>query len=408
MTTNNPSLGMTYDPFDRHLENPYSFYTQLRHEEPITFSPCINAYLVSRYDDIHSILSQPDTFSSKDTLTPGITMYPRTIAELSKGYPFVPIAVNADGANHVRLREPLQKMFAPVRIRTMEPLIRQIVTRLVDAFINDGHAEIISQLAYPLPLEVVLTLLGVPQKDMEEIKRLSDDWNALILSPMPEERQVAHAQSLLALHRYIVQLIEQRRSAPREDGITDLLNACIPGEEPLSEAELIHTIAGVILAGYVTTTNLIGNGLVLLLEEPTRWQTLCEHPDLIPSAIEEILRYHDPVPGLTRTTTREVTVGGVVMPAGTKLFLLYSAANRDETQFPLGDQFDMQRKPNRHLAFGYGGHFCVGAPLGRLEGRITFEMLTQRLPGMRLVANQKLSHVPNLIHYGYQSVEVEW
>jgi cytochrome P450 len=227
MTTHDPSLGTAYDPFDRHLENPYSFYTQLRHEEPITFSPCINAYLVSRYDDIHSILSQPDTFSSRDTLTPGITMHPRTIAELSKGCPFVPIVVNADGANHVRLREPLQKMFAPTRIRRMEPLIRQIATRLVDGFINDGHAEIISQLAYPLPLEVVLTVLGVPQKDMEEIKRLSDDWNALILSPLPEEQQVAHAQSLVALHHYIAQLIEQQEALPKKMALrTYLTPAC--------------------------------------------------------------------------------------------------------------------------------------------------------------------------------------
>ncbi len=227
MTTHDPSLGTAYDPFDRHLENPYSFYTQLRHEEPITFSPCINAYLVSRYDDIHSILSQPDTFSSRDTLTPGITMHPRTIAELSKGCPFVPIVVNADGANHVRLREPLQKMFAPTRIRRMEPLIRQIATRLLDGFINDGHAEIISQLAYPLPLEVVLTVLGVPQKDMEEIKRLSDDWNALILSPLPEEQQVAHAQSLVALHHYIAQLIEQQEALPKKMALrTYLTPAC--------------------------------------------------------------------------------------------------------------------------------------------------------------------------------------
>jgi cytochrome P450 len=182
----------------------------------------------------------------------------------------------------------------------------------------------------------------------------------------------------------------------------------MPGEEPLSEAELIHSVAGVILAGYETTTNLIGNGLVLLLEEPTRWQALCEHPDRIPLTIEEVLRYQDPVPGFIRTTTKEVTVAGVVMPAGTKLFLLYSSANRDETQFLFADQFDMQRRPNRHLAFGYGGHFCVGAPLGRLEGRIAFETLTQRLPSMRLVPNQELSHVPNLIHYGYHRVEVQW
>lgn len=408
MDTSNPPLGTAYDPFGRDLENPYPFYARARREEPITFSPAINAYLVTRYDDIRSILLQPDIFSSRDTLTPVVTMYPRTFAELSKGFLFVPTAINSDGVNHQRFREPLQKAFAPIRIRAMEPLIRQIVTRLVDAFITQGHAEIISQLAYPLPLEVVLTMLDIPQADLEEVKWLCSEWNALLLSPLSEERQVECARNVLTFQRYLARLIQERRDAPREDLITDLLEVRMPGEEPLSEGELVFTLASVIIAGHETTTRLIGNGLVLLLQEPARWQTLCEHPDHIPLVIEEILRYHGPVRGFIRTTTREVTVGGVVMPEGTKLFLLYSSANRDETQFPLADQFDMQRRPNRHLAFGHGDHFCVGAPLGRLEGRIAFETLTQRLPGLRLVPNQDLSHIPDLINNGYQRVEVQW
>ena len=408
MNTGNSSLGTDYQPFGRDLENPYPFYARVRNEEPITFSPAINAYLVTRYEDIRAILVQPDLFSSKDTLTPVITMYPSTFAELSKGYPFMPTAINTDGANHRRFREPLQKAFAPARIRAMEPMIRQCATRLIDAFIPQGQAEIISQFAYLLPLEVVLMLLGVPQTDLEQVKRLCNEWNALLFSPLSEERQRACAQQVVVFQRYLAHLIQERRTAPREDLLSDLIGTRMPGEEPLNEGELIFTIAMVMIAGHETTTRLIGNGLVLLLEESARWQTLCEHPDRIPLMIEEILRYHGPVRGFMRTTTREATVGGVVMPEGTRLFLLYSSANRDETQFPLADQFEMQRRPNHHLAFGHGDHFCVGAPLGRLEGRIAFETLAQRLPGLRLVPHQERSHTPDLINYGYQRVEVQW
>lgn len=408
MSTQQPSLGEQYDPFGRDLENPYAFYSHLRSEEPITFSPVLNAYLVSRFEDIRLMLSQPDLYSSKDTMNPVVTLCPQAIAELSKGYPFVPNFINSDSPEHARFREPLQKAFAPGRIRVLEPFLRQRISEMLDSFINDGHAEIISQFAYPLPLEVILNMLGIPHSEMAQVKQWCDNWIALLLSPLPEDRQVFCARSTVDLHHYLIDIVRQRQQVPQADVITSLIETVLPGQRPLSDAELIATIMGLTVAGHETITRLIGNGLVLLLEEPGRWQQFCTHPEDIPLVIEEIIRFHGPVRGFMRTTTRPTTLGGVDMPAGTKLFLIYGSANRDEMHFSGSDQFQMQRKPNHHLGFGHGVHFCIGAPLARLEGRLMFEALAQRFPSLRLAEQQQLAHNPDLVNYGYQRVEVVW
>lgn len=408
MSTLRPSLGENYDPFGRDLENPYALYSQLRREEPITFSPVLNAYLVSRFEDVRLILSQPDLFSSKDTMNPVVTLSPEALAELSKGYPFVANFINSDSPEHERFREPIQKAFAPGRIRVLEPFIRQRISEVLDSFSDDGHAEIISQFAYPLPLEIVLLMLGIPKEEMEQVKRWCDDWVALLLSPLPEDRQVLCARSVVGLHHYLIDIVRQRQRVPQADVITSLIETVLPGQKPLSDAELISTLMGLIVAGHETITRLIGNGLVLLLEEPERWHRLCEHPEDIPLVIEEIIRYHGPVRGFMRTTTRPATLGGLSLPTGTRLFLLYSSANRDEEFFSGADHFQMQRKPNHHVGFGHGVHFCVGAPLARLEGRLMFEALTQRFPDLRLAPQQQFAHNPDLVNYGYQRVEVVW
>jgi len=408
MSTQPLSLGERYDPFGRDLENPYALYSQLRREEPITFSPVLNAYLVSRFDDVRSILSQPDLFSSRDTISPVVTLTPEALAELSKGYPVVPNFINSDGTEHARFREPIQKAFAPRRVRALEPFLHQRISEVLDGLRDDGHAEIISQFAYPLPLEVILTMLGIPKEEMEQVKHWCDDWIALILSPLPEDRQVPSARSVVSLHHYLIDIVHQRQREPRADVITSLIETVLPGQQPLSEAELVASIMGLVVAGHETITRLIGNGLVHLLDEPMRWHRLCEHPEDIPLVIEEIIRFHGPVRGFMRTTTCPATVGGVSLPVGTKLFLLYSSANRDEDHFSGADQFHMQRKPNHHLGFGHGVHFCVGAPLARMEGRLMFEALCQRFPDLRLVPGQQLAHNPDLVNYGYQRVEVVW
>ena len=402
------SLGALYHPLrGEQLENPYPFYARARSEEPIFYSDELQAWIVTRYDDIFSILNQPDVFSSKDALRPVVRFTPAVFAELSQGYPFVPNVVDSDGAAHTRFRNAVARAFVPKRIKELEPFIQEVTTSLVDSFASDHRAELISQFCYPLPLEVALFLIGVPKEDMAATKKLSDRTSMLVNSPLPEEQQVECARAFVQLQRYFIQLINERRSAPREDLISDLLDTP-PGKQPFDDAQLVNVLVSMVIAGHETTTQLLGNGLALLLGQPERWSMLCAHPESIPQALEEIVRYDSPVHAFFRTTTREATVGGVTFPPETLLMVVYGSANRDESQFPRADQFDMRRSPNRHLAFGYGIHFCVGAFLARKQGQIALETLCRRLPNLRLVPGQRLSHAPVLRQRGFTRLEVEW
>ena len=242
---------------------------------------------------------------------------------------------------------------------------------------------------------------------MASTKQLSDRTSMLVNSPLPGEQQVEYARDFVRFQHYFIHLVNERRGAPRENLISDLLETP-PGEKPFDDTQFANLLTSMVIAGHETTTQLIGNGLALLLEHPERWQMLCAHPERIPQTIEEILRYESPVPAFFRTTTREVTVAGIKFPAETLLMVVFGSANRDETQFPQADQFDMQRSPNRHLAFGYGIHFCVGAFLARTQGQIALETLCQRLPNLRLAPQQTLSHSPILRQRGFTRLDVVW
>jgi cytochrome P450 len=402
------SLGALYHPLrGEQLENPYPFYARARSEEPIFYSDELQAWIVTRYDDIFSILNQPDVFSSKDALRPVVSFTPAVFAELSQGFPFVTNVVDSDGAAHTRFRNAVARAFVPKRIKALEPYIQEVVNSLIDSFESDHHAELISQFCYPLPLEVALFLIGVPKEDMTATKNLSDRTSMLVNSPLPEEQQVEYARAFVQFQRYFLQLINERRNAPREDLISDLLDTP-PGEQPFNDMQLVNVLVSMVIAGHETTEQLLGNGLALLLEKPERWNTLCTHPEGIPQAIEEILRYDAPVHAFFRTTTREATVGGITFPPETLLMVVYGSANRDENQFPHADEFDMQRSPNRHLGFGYGIHFCVGAFLARKQVQIALETLCRRLPNLRLAPGQTFRHVPVLRQRGFARLEAVW
>jgi cytochrome P450 len=400
-------LGAAFNPF---AEDPYPFYAKARREEPVMFSPDLDAWIVTRYEDIQSILLQPEKFSSRNTLTSPVKFHPRTLEELVKGYLPLPIVLNSDGAEHTRFRVPLMKAFAPARIRNLEPFVREVAHRLINAFIdNDNHqTDIISQFAYPLALEVVLTLLGVPKQDIEQTRQWSHDWLMLMSVQLDEEQQIIAAKSTVAFQHYLADLVIARRSIPQDDLISTLPLSHVPGVEPLIEAELVILLQGLILAGHESTTNMIGTGTLLLLEHPEHWQQLCEHPEYIPQTVEEILRFDAPIQMFARETTQEVTLGGVTLPEEAQLLLVYGSGNRDEAIFAHADEFQLRRSPNHHLAFGHGVHFCVGAALARLEGRIAFEILCQRLPGLRLSPEQALTHIPTLLFRGYEQLMVEW
>jgi cytochrome P450 len=320
----------------------------------------------------------------------------------------VPNAISSDGLSHKRFRTPYINAYSSARTATYESHIRETAHRLLDEIYLVRKMDVISQFAYPLTLDTILYTMGIPQERMEDAKRWSRDLIAFLYSPLSGERQAECARSLVAFQHYIAGLIQERRQERRDDAISEMVHSQLPGAEPLSMNELVSALCGLVMAGHKTSIDLIGNGLAILLNSASHWQKLCEQPELIPTTIEEILRYDSPVQALSRTATCDTTIGDISVPAGARILVVFGAANRDEMQFAVADSFEIQREPNRHLGFGYGIHFCVGAPLARLEGRIAFEVLTQKLPQLCLSPNQQLAHNPILAFRGYQRLEVEW
>jgi cytochrome P450 len=401
-----PHIGEEFQPFvSPQLEDPYSFFKRARNEEPIFFSPMLNGYVVTRYDDILTILKDPAKFSSAGNLQPIVNYTPETIEVLRQGFPFVADLVNSDGDEHKRLRAPFMKVFAPERLQAIEAPIHAIANRLIDSFVNDGSVDIIAQFAYPLPLEVILTMYGVPLEMMPNIKKWCYDMTALFSSQLTPDRQVECARSFVAMQQAVAGLIEERKNAPQDDLITHVQ------ESDLSLNELVIILCGLILAGHKTTGHLIGHALKIMLERPQLWQAICDDSSLIPHAIEEVLRYEAPAPAMIRTTTQEVLLGDVQLPPGTRLFLMYGSGNHDENQYPDGDRFEIERfkqpQPN-HFAFGHGVHHCIGSNLARREARIALEILSKRLPNLRLRPNQQVSYIPTLMNRGFSNLYVEW
>ncbi|MBW4541089.1 MAG: cytochrome P450 [Myxacorys chilensis ATA2-1-KO14] len=401
-----PHMGQIFQPFvNPQLDDPYSFYKQARSEEAIFHSPVLNGYVVTRYADILTVLKDPVCYSSADNLKPIVRYSPEVIDVLRQGFPFVSDLVNSDGDQHKRLRAPFLKAFAPEKLQAMENSIRAIANRLVDSFVNDGHVDIIARFAYPLPLETILTMYGVPLDRMADIKQWCQDMTALFSSPLAPDQQLNCARSFVNLQNMVAGLIQERRQMPCHDLISDIQDS------DLSLNELVIVLCGLIVAGHKTTSHLISNGLKVLLEQPERWQSLCDNSALIPTAIEEILRYDAPVPAMIRTTTQDVSLSGIALPKGTQLFLMYGSANRDEAQYSDSDRFELERfkqTTSNHLAFGHGVHHCIGSNLARREGRIALEVLASRLSNLRLRPNQEFARIPALMNRGFTHLEVEW
>jgi cytochrome P450 len=405
------NIGANFDPTSTaYVVNPYPLYTQARQSEPIFFSPALNAWMITRYDDIKTILHDPRRFSSFGILETVADYAPATQAILEPyKHSLTNGIVNVDPPQHTRFRASLTKTFSARGVAKYEPLVRWLANQLIDQFIGDGRIDLFERFNYPFPALVIFNLIGVPEADLEQVQAWCKDWTELLFSQLPPERQVECAHSAVAYQRYIDALIEQRRSAPQNDFTSDLIAAMNNGEAHLSQEELFSQIVGLVFAGNDTTASFLGNCLYRALNDRSLWQYISDDPKLIPSVVEETMRIDGAAFGFFRTTTEVVEIGSVTLPKDARVIMLWGSANHDETWFPDPEAFNLQRQNlSQHLGFGAGIHFCLGAPLVRMEARIALELLSTRLPSLRLIPDQELSYKSSLVVRGLTQLLVEW
>lgn len=395
-----------FNPFvSPQLDDPYPVMATLREQSPVFFSEQFDAWVVTRYDDISAIMRDPARFSSRamGVVPPNLPAEVRAI--LDDGYREAPM-VNSDPPEHGRWRSVYNKIFTPTRLTMLEPRIRALTEALVDDFIAAGRVELMRAFAYPQPMRVMLDMMGLPEGDMDRIKEWCDAWGMLLYAPLPPDQLKKCAEGARDYQRYIAEVVARRRARPGDDFMSALVQTPMEGEPP-SDGEYAAQIAGTIFAGNESTTCLIGSAVHILLKQPDLWATLCAQPGLIPRAVEEVLRLEAPFMGFIRIATAESEVGGIPIPEGARVLVMFSAGNHDPTQFTAPTQCRFERtSANPHLSFGKGIHFCTGAPLARLEARIALEVLTARLPRPRL-ADQPIPYIPGLLR-GPLQLGLEW
>jgi cytochrome P450 len=345
--------------------------------------------VLSRYADVSAALRNHQVFSSAQGIG--------SDREETR------MMISTDPPDHTQLRSLVNKAFTPRMIAGLEPRIRRITDELLDTSLVDGRFDLTGDLAIPLPVTVIAELLGVEPERREDFKRWSDAFIGTGSDSMDREQYQAHNDRAFAeFTAYFGQMVERRR----RDRRNDLISALVIAQEDrnaLSTEDILWFCLLLLVAGNETTTNLISNSMLALTERPEHLARLTADPGLIPSMVEEALRYDSPVQGLFRTTTRDVAVAGTTIPADRKVLLLYASANRDGAQFPEPDRFDITRSPNNHLAFGYGIHFCLGAPLARLEARVAWETLLRRTRNLRADPDRPPVRVDNIIVRGLES-----
>ena len=398
---------VVFNPFlPSYQANPYPAYAALRDEDPVHFSAAIQAWVLTAYEDCERVLRDEDTFSSSSNTASG--QLATALQQQRREFPLgeVPTVLNSDPPVHTRLRTLLNRAFSPRAIEGLRPHIEEIAASLLaDAGRTGGRFDAVTGFAQPLPIIVIAELLGVPPSDRDQLK----EWSTAIANTTnvlnTEGALAAARQATLELIAYMDEVVAQRRTAPGADIMTALIQAEEDGDR-LSHDELLAFSILLLLAGHETTTNLIGNGLLALAEHPEEAARLRADPALLPSAVEEFLRYDSSVQGAVRFVRRTAEVGGRTIEQGSTLLLLVGAANRDPAQFPEPDALDVARSPNRHLAFGRGIHFCLGAPLARLEGDVAFAALLDRFPELH-VAGGGTERSGTLVLRGMGKLELE-
>jgi cytochrome P450 len=388
--------------------NPYPFYAQLRAQDPIHWDEELGFWVLTRYADIAAVYQDP-RFSRAQGLRSGYERLPETEQTLAEPVYrcFSKTMFYSDPPYHTRLRGLVSSVFTPTAVEQMRPYVQRTVDRLLEAVQANGKMDFIRDFAYPLPILVIVQMLGLPAEEREQFKKWSDDLFAILGSvPHSPELMEGAARSLTALTDYITKLSEERRKHPRQDLLTALVEATQDGEQ-LQQDELVANMIILLSAGHETTINLIGNGLLALLQNPEQLQKLRAHPDLIALAVEEMMRYDNPVQIAYRSAAQDVEIGGRQIRKGQLVNSILAAGNRDPQRFSEPDRFDITRDEGRHLGFGLGIHFCLGAPLVRLEAQTAFTAILSRFPKLSL-ATENLEWQEHPIFRGVKALQVEF
>jgi cytochrome P450 len=398
-------------PFDptapEQRENPFEVLERARRDEPVFFTPALRLWVVTRHDDVLAVLKDHRTFSSTGALRSSPAPHPPEVLEvLAEGHPEMPYIIELDPPLHDRIRGLVARAFTPRRIGALEPRIEAIAADLIDELAPRGRADIVDAFAWPLPLRVLGELFGFPEADLEQVHRWGNDW-LMLQQQRPVPELVEHARGLVELQRYCVAAVADRLRRPTDDLLGALVAANGGAGEPLTTVEIAGLPLDLMVAGHVTVTRAIGSTLFRTFSEPALRDHLLD-PALALMAIEEILRLESPAQGLFRVTTRQVDLGGATLPEGARVMAHFASANRDACVFAQADAYDPERDDiGAHVAFGKGIHFCIGAPLGRLELRVALPMLLQRLPGLRPGAEPP-QREPVFFARGFTSLPVEW
>ena len=383
-----------------------SEYDRLRTENPVFYWEEMKSWVITRHDDVASVLRDPQRFpvSGKfDSLNPVAV---EALREAPSPWGTLLIGTS-EGAEHDRLRKAVSNWFMPRRMKQMEEPVRFLVTDVVNGFVDQQRAELISALTYPVPIRVILKLLDFPEQDIHSQKTWSDQYLRILTEPMSPEEQRECAEGVISFQKYILDIVAARRARPGDDVFSELVQARERGSVDLTPAELVEIVFTLIFAGHETTAAMGANMIRHLLEDRRHWEKVQSDRSTIGAVVEEALRFDGPAGVTSRWVRDPVEIGGVTVQG--RILVSLFAANHDGDQFECPAKFRPERtEKTPHFSFGFGTHYCLGAPLARLELRVMLEELLVRTPNLQLQSGMPLEYKPNASVRQLQALHVEW
>ena len=392
-------------------ECPFHVYQQLQEEAPVWQMPGTNVFVVTRYDDIREIIRDPGRFSSSFSALLNTGSSNEEVNTIyGQGYEMVETLLTQDPPRHRVYRNLVNKVFSNKRIEGMRSEVEKMSNELIDQWIDEPEVDLLNRFCVPLPIYVISDQLGVPRSELSLIKKWSDASASRLGRLADEEEQIQNAKDIVEFQHYFAALLDRMREAPEDNIISDLANNTIDEGRLLTKPEALGMIQQILVAGNETSTSAIAGGVVLLIQNPDQQAMLRQHPDLIPAAVEEILRLETPTSGMWRRATADTEIGGVDVPEGAFLMVRFAAGNRDESIFTDGGAMSVAREnADSHLAFGQGTHFCLGAQLARMEMQVALTGLLNRTTDWALVEGKNpLKHSPNVLLRGLTDLHISF